>query len=192
MSELEAVPVDRFSWERAIRDDEEITGNLLLVLLTLATYMDKDGSRARPSLNTIASKTGLHSATCGRHLKWARGNGWLEQTSRGHRRGDGISVASVHRATVALPRNESDVERALEGDVEDLYRAADDLYRAEGGSLPRTHCATTTVFEDHGLTTHTTALCADCDDDGMRQFEALGRTISIACDHPNLGEVALR
>jgi hypothetical protein len=28
------VPVDRFEWERAIRDSEEITGNALLVLLT--------------------------------------------------------------------------------------------------------------------------------------------------------------
>lgn len=47
---------DRFSWERAVRDHEDIVGNRLLVLLTLGIYMLHDGSNARPSRNTLADR----------------------------------------------------------------------------------------------------------------------------------------
>lgn len=175
------IEVDRFSWERGIRDHDDVLGNRLLVLLTLGIYMRADGTGARPSLTTLASKTGLHPGTVGRHLRWARGNGWLKQASRGHRRGDGIAVASVHRATMpteALPRNENDVERH----VEILNVAPGPLNVAEGRSQRGNECATNTVFENTVLRTSITAACHRCDADG---FYKDGPNLFL-CDHPDL------
>lgn len=93
----------RFDWERHLREDETVIGNRLLVLLTLGTYMDNNGERARPAVTTLAAKTGLHPGTISRHLKAARSAGWLEQVSRGGRRGDGVAVTSLYRATVPSP-----------------------------------------------------------------------------------------
>jgi hypothetical protein len=152
---------------------------VLLVLLTLGIYMRADGTQARPSLATLGAKTGLHPGSVGRHLRWARDRGWLIQVARGHRRGDGIAVASVHRAAVpelALARNESDVER----DVEILNRADDPLNRAADPSLPRTGARLSRPSATRSLTS-STALCDRCDDDGFELDE-----INTVCRHPLL------
>lgn len=174
---IEVVPVDRFDWERAVRNDDDILGNRLLVLLVLGTYMDKDGGNAKPSLETLGSKCGLHPATVGRHLNWARDAGYLHQVSRGHRRGDGIGVASIHRATIlmSLPRIESDVEC----DVEVLNRANGHSQPRNQTSQPRIECAPTTVFDIPRSST-TTAQCARCGGDGMYKRED---GVVMVCDH---------
>jgi hypothetical protein len=139
-----------------VRDEPSLTGNRLLVLLTIATYMDHKGERARPAMTTLAEKTGLHTATISRHLKAARDEGWLEQVSRGHRRGDGTRVTSVYRATCpaeSLHRNECEVE-------DDLNIATGDLYIAPEASLHRNECVT--IIPDHGLTTSKCVLDLAC------------------------------
>lgn len=185
LEHLEFMQVDRFTWEKHLRDHDDILGNRLLVLLTLGIYMRADGSNARPARATLATKTGLHPGTVGRHLTWAREHGYLERVTRGHRRGDGISMPSIHRATVptaSLPRNESDLERAQEI----LYRAPDGSLPRSSASLPRNESATITVFEDHVLRNNTAvaAACDQCDDSGT--YEQDGAL--FACAHPLLAK----
>lgn len=91
----------RFSWEQAIRKAPDVTGNLLLTLLTVATYADLDGASIRVSEPTLAAATGLGVSTVRRHLTEARKRGLLRQVSRGHRVGSGEARASEH--VLALP-----------------------------------------------------------------------------------------
>jgi hypothetical protein len=97
-------PVDRFTWERALKADPEITGTRLLVLLTVATCMDANGTNARPSQATIAEDTGLKDRAVRGHLSWAVANGWLVLVQRGHRIiNSDRSVASLYRACTPQP-----------------------------------------------------------------------------------------
>jgi hypothetical protein len=92
--------VDRFLWERQLRASADVAGVRLLVLLTLGTYMDADGSGARPSQASLATATGQSERTVRRHLAAARAGGWVTLERRGHRRGDGGSHSSSYRASV--------------------------------------------------------------------------------------------
>lgn len=97
-------PVGRFDWERALRADPAITGTRLLVLLTVGTCMDANGTNARPSQATIASDTGLKERAVRGHLSWAVSNGWLVLIQRGHRIiNSDRSVASLYRACTPQP-----------------------------------------------------------------------------------------
>lgn len=91
----------RDTWEQAVRDDAEVGGLLLGVLLTAATYGDRDGSSIRPGLATLARATGLGESTVRRHLTRAVELGWLRLVRRGHRLGDGQAFTSEYR--LALP-----------------------------------------------------------------------------------------
>lgn len=91
--------VDRFTWERQLLKADDVSGTLLLVLLVLASHMDRESGRARPSQATIAAAAGLSDRAVRGHLATAVESGWLLVESRGHRRGDGTTVASTYRAT---------------------------------------------------------------------------------------------
>lgn len=97
-------PVDRFTWERSLRSDPAVTGTRLLVLLVLGSYMDADGSNARPPQATLAADTGLKERAVRGHLSWAVANGWLVVVQRGHHIiNSGRAVASLYRASRPQP-----------------------------------------------------------------------------------------
>ena len=90
---------DRFTWERQLRASDGVVGTRLLVLLTLATWMDADGGNAHPGHALVAEVTGLAERTVRQHLAGAVEEGWLELVRRGHRAGT-VPVASCYRATI--------------------------------------------------------------------------------------------
>jgi hypothetical protein len=95
------IRVDRFAWERRIRAPEsELTTNQVCVLLLLGTYMDADGSRAHPGVPALVAGSRLSDSTVRRVLTFSTGHGWLLLIRRGHRRGDGSTVASEYAATL--------------------------------------------------------------------------------------------
>lgn len=91
--------VRRFDWERAVRDSG-LPSTTKLVLLTFATYVARETSVARPGVATLMHATGLKDSTVRKHLDVAIKAGYLEQTSRGHRRLDGSKVTSEFKLTV--------------------------------------------------------------------------------------------
>ncbi len=82
-------PVDRFAWERAVRDSPDVTGLTLAVALLASPYANADGSNIRPAVYTLGQRAGLAVTDDNRcrpvskhlaHLVEAR---WLERTARG-------------------------------------------------------------------------------------------------------------
>lgn len=131
--------VGRFNWERALRGDEGPTGTRLLVLLTLATYMNADGTNASASQATLARATGQAARTVRQHLAAAVEDGWLERTRRGHRRGDGVNVTSSYDASLpARVRQLRQPEEHPEAQVSTgtATPLEEVLYRQEDASLP--------------------------------------------------------
>lgn len=90
---------DRFDWERAIRRSG-LHPTTRLVLLTLGTYMSRDGTGARPTQDTLADATGLSSRAVRSHLGIAREAGWIERTRKGRGVGRDGGVASEYKAAV--------------------------------------------------------------------------------------------
>lgn len=86
MAEDDAVPTDRFEWERIIRR-AVIPGPQKLLALTLATYADGDGSRVRPGIDLLAAVTCTSEKTVRRHLDAIRRLGLLQVVARGGGRG---------------------------------------------------------------------------------------------------------
>ena len=126
----EHLSVDRFEWERSLRRCD-VTGNALLVLLVLATHMDRDGTNGRPSQATLATETGLSARTVRRHLSDACSAGWLTQVSRGHRRGDGHGVASNYSTSQPVT-----TDRLSDDSTGHPLPVEDYLYRSDAASQP--------------------------------------------------------
>lgn len=113
----------RFDWERHVRDRPDVTGPRLLTLLTLATFTNGKGI-AYPGIDTIATATGLGYSSVRKHLRWAVDAGLLDQVVRGHRLGNGTTIASRYRLipqpltgerlTETSTAHDSDLNRSLE------------------------------------------------------------------------------
>lgn len=94
--------LDRFDWERAIRRSD-LHPTTRLVLFALGTYMNRDGSGARPTQETLAEACGLSARAVRNHLTAAREAGWLTLVSRGGWRGSGAGgtpMASVYAPAI--------------------------------------------------------------------------------------------
>lgn len=89
-------PVKPIVWMRALRDDPSVIGTRLAVLWALGLRVRKDGTGWAPQ-RRLAADVGVSERTVRRVLKWAEAAGVVEQTSRGHRRGDGVVRASEYR-----------------------------------------------------------------------------------------------
>ena len=94
-----ARPVDRFEWERQLRSSGLPFGTRG-VLAILASYMNRDGAGARPSLDTLADSCGLSRRQLSNHLRPALELGWLARESG---RGPGSATSYAAR----LPGAES-------------------------------------------------------------------------------------
>lgn len=73
----------------------------LAALLALADLLDAKTGEGRVSLLDLAKASGASERTVKRAIVWARTVGVLEQTSRGHRLGDGTAAASAWQLLVA-------------------------------------------------------------------------------------------
>lgn len=86
-------------WMRAIRDAElKRPTKRLAVLWALALRMEKDGT-GFASGDTLANDAQVHRATVSRATRAERKTGYLVQTRRGHRLGDGTVIASEWQLT---------------------------------------------------------------------------------------------
>jgi hypothetical protein len=65
-----------FAWRKALTDSG-LPPPLRHTALALSSYMDTDGSGARPSIGRLAQDTGYHPSTTRRHLRHLEGAGWL-------------------------------------------------------------------------------------------------------------------
>jgi len=135
-------PPGKWDWEEAVRSDQAVTGNLLLVLLTFSTYTSEKVPQAFPGEARLAEATGLSRVTVRRHLATAREEGWLLQVKRGHRTGDGRGLASVYERALPQPLTadrltplSTDHGRAVEARSTDQTGR---LNRSNGASQPIT------------------------------------------------------
>lgn len=93
--------VQPLSWLRLLRDDPEVGGYRLAVLAALALRVSGVTGSGHCSYARAALDAGCSDAVAKRAIRWAIGRGYLRQISRGHRLGNGESVASVYELTGA-------------------------------------------------------------------------------------------
>jgi DNA-binding transcriptional ArsR family regulator len=75
-------PLDRFDWERLIRETE-IPPMTKLVALTLATFANGDGTRAHPGETRLAAAVGMKERAVRNHVTILRDLGLIKRVSRG-------------------------------------------------------------------------------------------------------------
>jgi hypothetical protein len=76
--------VDLVKWRRALRHPLGPSKSVVRhVLLTLATWGDKDGGSMYPSIETLSVATRLHRETVRRALEEADRDGWVVRSARG-------------------------------------------------------------------------------------------------------------
>lgn len=95
-------PVDRFTWERALR--RLVLGRTKFVALMLATYADRCGDNAHPGVDRLAADCECDERTIRRHLTKLAGLGLIERTFEGSSAGR-RRLADCYRLTMpANPR----------------------------------------------------------------------------------------
>ena len=90
----------RYAWERALRD-EPLDKTTKLVGLVLATYSNKDGSRAHPGTKRLARDCHVSTRTVMRHLEVLREAGFLERYFEGSSAGR-QGLADEYQLTVPV------------------------------------------------------------------------------------------
>lgn len=93
--------VDRFEWERALRDDPTLKERPHHVALVLATYANPDGTSVRPGIKTVAHDARMALSTARAHIKTLRDLGWLKRVRYGSS-GGGVNDADEHHLTVPV------------------------------------------------------------------------------------------
>jgi len=92
--------VDRFAWERGLRDERiALKAATVGVLYALAPFLDPSGC-GYASQPDLAKASRMSERSVRRHLDLAIAAGVLERVVRGHRRGDDIPLASRYQATL--------------------------------------------------------------------------------------------
>jgi len=88
-------PLDRFEWERLIRE-RELPSALKLTGYALGTYVNGDGSNAHPGIEGLVKATGLHRATVLRALSELEDLGFIHAVFRGGGKGVRRGLATVY------------------------------------------------------------------------------------------------
>ena len=88
-------PVDRFEWERLIRE-RELPSAQKLVGYALGTYVNGDGTNAHPGIEGLVKATGLHRATVLRALAGLEEGGYIRAAFRGGGKGVRRGLATVY------------------------------------------------------------------------------------------------
>lgn len=89
-------PLDRFEWERLLRD-MELPSAQKLVGYALATYVNGDGSSAYPGVPGLVKATGLHRATVIRALSEMERSGLITVHFRGGSKGVQRGLATIYQ-----------------------------------------------------------------------------------------------
>lgn len=101
--------VDRFTWERAIRDISMQPTTKLIVLIA-ATFANKDGTNVRPGKTQLAAAAGVSTSTVKRALREARTIGVLHLVSHGSTTGR-AHLTDVYRLSLPEELGGSPVTR---------------------------------------------------------------------------------
>jgi len=171
-------PGFRNLWWREVRASPDVVGPRLQVLLVMSTWTVADGSGAHPSIADIAAATGMGQSTVRRQLAWARQNGWLRVERRGHRRGDGQTMANEYSLSLPLAQASARgaVSTARPGERKsDSLPLAQQVSTARPGEHPRT-LSLDPVLSPLGPPSR----CGRCED-GWLGEDTLGR--AIRCPH---------
>lgn len=96
-----AVTIRPLIWMRALRDDSRCTATRLTVLCMLALRMRADGT-GYASAQKLADDSRVNERTARRAVEWARWESYLNRTRRGHRLGNGQTVASEYALTLPV------------------------------------------------------------------------------------------
>jgi DNA-binding transcriptional ArsR family regulator len=88
-------PLDRFEWERLIRE-LELPSALKLTSYALGTYVNGDGRNAHPGIEGLVKATGLHRATVLRSLGRLEEYGLIKVVFRGGGKGVRRGMATVY------------------------------------------------------------------------------------------------
>lgn len=108
-ADLEAArgePAGRFRWEKELRTratSEGMKPSHMHVALVMATWANGDGTKVRPTKETIRTATGLGLSTIYDALKYLTQEGWMQQLSQGS---GGSKMASEYRLTIPQPSEE--------------------------------------------------------------------------------------
>lgn len=138
---IETCRAERYTWWRGIRAST-LTPTARHVGLTIATYMDKDGAGAWPSLATLADDTGRSRRTVARAVGELRELGFLEVESGGGRRGGGGYVSNRYVALIPVSVVMGDMAPARNGDTDDTD-SGESEGNADAGTVTPEHGAVT-------------------------------------------------
>ena len=94
-------PLDRFEWERLIRE-LDLPSALKLTCYALGTYVNGDGTNAHPGITGLAKATGLHRATVLRSLAQLEELGLIQPVFRGGGKGVHRGLATVYELAVPV------------------------------------------------------------------------------------------
>jgi len=97
----------KYEWERAVLTSP-LPSTTRLVLMTLSTFMDKHGTGAFPSQQTVADMAHLGVRTVRKHLDLALKEGWLLKVRQGRHVGRGGSYSNMYDALIPLAAGTSD------------------------------------------------------------------------------------
>lgn len=89
--------VTPLTWLRLLRDDPRFGHRELGILAALAATVSGKTGQGFASLPYLAKHTNSSVSTAQRALALAESNGYLFEVERGHRRGDGIGVATTYQ-----------------------------------------------------------------------------------------------
>ena len=97
----------RYEWEEQVLGSD-LPPTTRLVLVTLGTYMDKHGTGAFPSQQTLAERSHLGVRTVRKHLELAQRKGWLLKVRQGRHVGRGGSYSNMYDAVIPLAAGTQD------------------------------------------------------------------------------------
>lgn len=109
LAEAQLRAVDRYTWEKQLRDDPDVVGSLLLVLLVLGSYYSKTAESARVPIKRIADSAGLGQRTVTRLVGRGSEMGWIFRSANGQRLGNGVKLASEYLLTVPAAVQRADL-----------------------------------------------------------------------------------
>ncbi len=142
---------DRFTWERALRQDPSVPWPVKSFLLLYGTYFDGDGGNAWPSAETLASNAGLSRQRVFELLKEAHSLGWLGRGKRS--RHAVVRVAAIPETSDRSDR--SNGPEKSDGSDSSKPRRQTGRTKTSDGSDSRRQMGLTQPLQDHSKTTHT-------------------------------------
>lgn len=130
---------DKFLWQKAIVScGDDIESSTKLLLLTLSTYMNKNG-RCWPSIKTLAKNMLMQKRTVLRHIEVATKQGWLN-ISKNSGQGQGWK-RNLYQANFPA-------EISVDNTEEKTTSLCDDIASSGNHLITKTHCSECTALKN--------------------------------------------